>query len=321
MFQRVQLGIAMKDPSAILILGPTASGKSALALALCEARAGRCEIVTADSMQIYQGMDIGTAKPSIHERQSIPHHLIDITTPYSDGFTVDRWLERAHESIAAINAAQKCAIVVGGTNLYVQSLLAGLFDGPAADEALRIELRALPLAELRAQLAAVDAPSAQRIHPNDLRRMIRAIEVTRLTGIPMSTHQSQWSAAAPKLPMGWQCLGLLPDPESNGRSINRRAKLMMELGFLEEVRQLRAVAPLASQAAQAVGYRELAAHLDQHCSLDDAFEAIKIRTRKLARQQRTWLRRFAHIERSTWFTEPCGEKTSHNFFLQALGAR
>ncbi len=309
------------EPQALLILGPTASGKSALAFALSEALLGKCEIVSADSMQIYEGMDIGTAKPSMQERSAIPHHLIDITTPYRDGFTVDRWLECANDAIAAINAANKCAIIVGGTNLYVQSLLAGLFEGPAADEGIRAELRALTLADLRAQLDAVDAPSALRIHPNDQRRMIRAIEVTRLTGIPMSTHQSQWSAAPPQLPAGWQCFGLLPDPESNGRSINQRAKAMMQNGFLDEVRRLRAIAPLARQAAEAVGYRELAEHLDNACALDDAFERIKIRTRKLARQQRTWLRRFAHIERSTWFNEPCGEKTSHDFFLRVLRAK
>ncbi len=309
------------ESQAILVLGPTASGKSALALALGNALAGKCEIVTADSMQIYEGMDIGTAKPSSQERTMIPHHLIDITTPYRDGFTVDRWLERANDAVAAINAAKKCAVIVGGTNLYVQALLAGLFEGPAADEGIRAELRALSLAALRAQLEVVDPASALRIHPNDQRRMIRAIEVTRLTGIAMSTHQSQWSAAPPQLPAGWQCFGLLPDPESNGRSINQRAKMMMHSGFLEEVRGLRAVAPLARQAAEAVGYRELAAHLDHECTLDDALERIKIRTRKLARQQRTWLRRFAHIERSTWWREPCGEKTSHDFFLQVLGAK
>lgn len=309
------------EPKALLILGPTASGKSALAFALSEALLGKCEIVSADSMQIYEGMDIGTAKPSMQERVTIPHHLIDITSPYRDGFTVDRWIERANKAITAINAAQKCAIIVGGTNLYVQALLAGLFEGPAADEGMRTELCTLTLAELRAQLAAVDAPSALRIHPNDQRRMIRALEVTRLTGVPMSSHQSQWSAAPPTLPAGWQCFGLLPDPESNGRSINKRAKSMMQHGFLEEVRRLREIAPLARQAAEAVGYRELADHLENACTLDDAFERIKIRTRKLARQQRTWLRRFAHIERSTWWTEPCDEKTSHEFFLQVLGSR
>ncbi len=308
----------MRDPRAILILGPTASGKSALALALSQSLRDECEIVSADSMQIYTGMNVGTAKPSMQERAAVRHHLIDIESPYHEGFTVDRWLQGAHDTIAAINSREKCALIVGGTNLYVQALLAGLFEGPAADETMRAELRALSLDELREQLELIDPPSAQRIHPNDQRRMIRAIEVTRHTGVAMSVHQSQWSAAPPTLPSGWQCLGLLPDPESNGRAINTRAKMMMDCGFLAEVRALRTVAPLARQAAEAVGYRELAAHIDGEMKLDDAFEAIKIRTRKLARQQRTWLRRFRHIEHSTWSTDPCGEKTSHEFFLNAL---
>ncbi len=309
----------MNCAQTILILGPTASGKSALATCLCDALNGRGEIVSADSMQVYFGMDLGTAKPTAEDRAAIPHHLIDIASPYEEGFTVDRWLDMAHGAITKIHATKRIAVVVGGTNLYVQALLAGLFEGPRADEDLRASLRNLSLSDLRTQLARIDPSSAQRIHPNDQRRMIRAIEVTQLTGIPMSTHQSQWTAAPPSLPAGWQCLGLLPDPDSNGRAINSRAKVMMELGFLEEVRGLRAVAPLARQSAEAVGYRELAAHLDGEQSLERAFEAIKIRTRKLARQQRTWLRRFAHIERSIWSTAPCGEKTSHDFFLRTLG--
>ncbi len=309
----------MEIPPVILILGPTASGKSALALLLAELMGGKAEIVSADSMQIYRGMDIGTAKPSLAERSHIPHHLIDVADPYEEGFTVERWLEGAHAAIETIQRSGKSAIVVGGTNLYVQALLAGLFEGPAADETLRATLRDLSLAELRARLIAIDPASAERIHPNDQRRTIRAIEVTTLTGIALSVHQTQWNSRGPTLPTGWQCLGLLPDPKSNATSINRRVKTMMGSGFLDEVRRLLAVAPLGRQAGEAVGYRELAQSISGTLPLDDAFEAIKIRTRKLARQQRTWLRRFRHIERSSWSLEPCDGEKNYEFFWEVLG--
>lgn len=310
----------MDIPPVILILGPTASGKSALALALAEDFGGRVEIVSADSMQIYRGMDIGTAKPSHAERSLIPHHLIDVADPFAAGYTVERWLDGAHAAIDGIQRIGKSAIVVGGTNLYVQALLAGLFEGPSADERLRISLRELSLAELRSRLTAIDSASAERIHPNDQRRMIRAIEVTTLTGIPMSVHQTQWNARGPTLPIGWHCVGLLPEPKSNATSINRRVKTMMENGFLDEVRRLLAVGPLGRQAGEAVGYRELTQHISGTLSFEDAFEAIKIRTRKLARQQRTWLRRFRHIERSSWSTrEPCDLEKSMEFFREVLG--
>lgn len=309
----------MALPAVIVILGPTASGKSAVAAEIAACAEHQCEIVSADSMQIYQGMNIGTAKPSCEEQARIPHHLIDITSPYEDGFTVDRWLDGAHEAIASIGMRGKSAIVVGGTNLYVQALLCGLFDGPAANESLRAELRTLTLTDLRARLESVDPQSAQRIHHNDQRRMIRAIEVTLATGIAMSLHQTQWSARGPTLPDGWACVGLLPNPPSNARAINQRAKSMMEHGFLGEVTHLLARGPLASQAAEAVGYRELSQHLSGDLSLDDAIEQIKIRTRKLARHQRTWLKRFRHLERSAWSTAPCEEKSSGEFWRAVLG--
>ncbi len=309
----------MVIPPVILILGPTASGKSALAFSLAELFDGQVEIVSADSMQIYRGMDIGTAKPSHAEQARVPHHLIDVANPHEEGFTVERWLESAHAAIENIQRSGKSAVVVGGTNLYVQALLAGLFEGPSADESLRSTLRELSLAELRTRLIAIDPPSAERIHPNDQRRMIRAIEVTTLTGIALSAHQTQWNARGPSLPVGWQCLGLLPDPKSNATSINRRVKTMMENGFLDEVRRLVEIAPLGRQAGEAVGYRELAQHIAGTMPLEDAFEAIKIRTRKLARQQRTWLRRFRHIERSAWSTDACDGEKSKEFFHEVLG--
>ncbi|MSR28110.1 MAG: tRNA (adenosine(37)-N6)-dimethylallyltransferase MiaA [Phycisphaerales bacterium] len=294
---------AVQPLRAILILGPTASGKSALAMAIAARLGGKAEIVSADSMQIYRGMDIGTAKPTPREQSQVAHHMIDLVEPSTDGYSVERWRSEALAAIAALNADDKCAIVVGGTNLYVQALLLGLFEGPPADEALREELRALPLAQLHATLHEIDPESATRIHPNDQRRLIRAIEVTRATGTPLSTLQSQWSSVPPTLPAGWVCAGLLPDAPSNARAINLRVRTMMELGFLDEVRQLLDVSPLGRQAAEAVGYRELTRHLTGMATIEGAVEDTQRRTRALARRQRTWLKRFERIEGSIWSRE------------------
>ncbi len=290
----------MTTPQVLLILGPTASGKSSFAMALAQQIDPQPQIVSADSMQIYRGMDIGTAKPSVADRAAVAHHMIDVASPYEAGFSLENWLIGCRAAIAQINALGKLAIVVGGTNLYVQALIEGIFEGPAANLKLRDELGAVSLREIHERLLRVDPASAARIHPNDRRRMIRAIEVTEATGTPLSTLQTQWHVGPPTLPQGWSCAGFMPDPPTNSRSINRRVKVMIEGGFVEEVRQLRAGGSLGRQAAEAVGYRELAEYLDGNSSLDSATESIKIRTRKLARQQRTWLRRFRHIDRSNW---------------------
>lgn len=309
----------MDLPRVILILGPTASGKSALALALASQLLNRAEIVTADSMQIYRGMDVGTAKPTAAEQALVPHHLIDVASPYEEGYTVENWLTDAHTAIASVAQRGRTAIVVGGTNLYVQALISGLFEGPAADEGLRAQLRTQPLEQLHAQLTRIDLAAAQRIHRNDQRRIIRAIEVFTLTGIKLTDHQQQWNARGPTLPQDWRCCGLLPDSVSNSSAINLRVKGMMASGFLDEVRRLTIVGSLGRQASEAVGYRELSQHLRGEVALDKAFESIKVRTRKLARQQRTWLRRFSHIEGSNWSTDPCGDEKTKIFFQTVLG--
>lgn len=310
----------METPRVILVLGPTASGKSSLALQLAQDLNGRAQVVSADSMQIYRGMDIGTAKATAAQRAQLPHHMIDIVDPRADGFSVENWREGALSAISTINAAGDCAIIVGGTNLYIQALLFGLFDGPGEDAALREELRSLSLSELRSRLLELDPVSAQRIHANDQRRMIRAIEVTQSKGTPLSQLQLQWSATVPALPEGWRCVGLLPDSQSNAKSINQRVREMMAQGFLEEVRTLIDAGPLGRQAAEAVGYRELGLHLRGQLRIDDAIETTKGRTRRLARQQRTWLKRFRLIDGSSWITEPsetiAAEKISRVFLAR-----
>jgi tRNA dimethylallyltransferase len=291
-------------PHAILLLGPTASGKTALSIEIARALAARgvrAEIVSADSMQVYEGMDIGTAKPSRAERENVPHRMIDVADPYSSGFTVEEWLRGARAHIERVRTEGGIAIVTGGTNLYVQALVCGLFEGPPASPEIRARLGALAPDELRAILEHSDPAAARRIHRNDIRRTIRALEVLELTGTPISALQVQWESRMPALDAGWRSVGLMPAVAESARRINARVGTMIEGGFADEVRALRARGDLGRQAAEAVGYRELARYLDRRCSLHEATEAIKVRTRRLARQQRTWLRRFSGIAGSVWF--------------------
>ncbi len=286
-----------------LICGPTAGGKTALAVALAHdfARDGHAgEVISADAFQLYKGLDIGSAKPTPEERQGVPHHLIDAVEP-TEPFTVHDWLSQAERLIADIRARNRVPIVVGGTHLYVKALLEGLFEGPEPDETLRAELRATPLPHLRAELERVDPAAAERIHPNDDRRTVRALEVYRQTGTPISALQKQWdrekSARTDAVLVGLDW----PADQINPR-INARVRQMMADGFLEEVRALDAQHKLGPQAREGLGYKQLLAHLHGHCSLDDAVEQIKIETRRFAKNQRTWLRRLRATPGSVWLT-------------------
>ena len=290
----------MAEGRVIVVMGPTASGKSALALALARAAGPAVELVSADSMQVYRGMDIGTAKPTTSERSEVIHHGLDLVDPTHDGFTVEDWLAHAHAALAAIHARGGVAIVVGGTNLYAKALIEGLFDGPPADPALREELGTWELDALRSELVRIDPVAAERIHRNDRRRTIRAIEVHRATGTPISVLQAQWRDRPAALPAGWSLVGLSMGVEANNRRINARVRGMRAMGLVDEVRSLLGAGGFGAQAATAVGYRELIAHLHGATREDDAFEAIKIATRQLAKQQRTWLKRFADTPGSTW---------------------
>ncbi len=291
------------DPAeqVIVVYGPTASGKSAASLALAGeiARRGRrAEIITADAFQVYRGMDIGTAKPAPGERGGVPHHLIDIADPHApEPFTVDDWLGRAGACVGEVRSRGATPIVVGGTSLYVQAFMFGLFEGPAADPALRAELAGLSPDQLRAELERVDPAAAQRIHPSDTRRTTRAIEVFRLMGTPISTLQTQWEARSPRSDAR---LVILSWPvEDLNRRINARVRSMMEAGLLNEVRGLLARGPLNRQAGEALGYKQLIAHLNdpRRMPLDEAVERIKIETRRFAKNQRTWIRRMTPFAR------------------------
>jgi tRNA dimethylallyltransferase len=286
-------------PRMPVIIGPTAGGKTAIAVSVAQLLAEQGlpgEVISADSVQIYRTMDIGSAKPTADEQAGVPHHLIDCIDP-AEPFTVHDWLTLAEAAIADIRTRGGVPIITGGTHLYIKALLDGLFAGPDPDPELRARLSALPLDILRARLESVDPEAATRIHPNDLRRTVRALEVFDLTGTPISELQQQWDRKNPRrddlrvFALRW------PSADINAR-INRRARAMIEQGLVEEVR---AIEPeLGVQARQALGYKQILASFAGRITLEQAIEAIKIETRRFAKNQRTWLKRLARDERFEW---------------------
>lgn len=276
--------------SLIAIIGSTASGKSALALEL--ARRIGADILCVDSMTVYRGMDIGTAKPSAAERAEIVHHLLDVADP-TESFTAARFVELADGVIASATKRNVPLICVGGTPMYFKTLFEGLFEGPSADAVLRERLMAEPLDVLYARLSKVDPEAITRIHGNDQRRIVRALEVYELTGKPISDHQREWGVQV-RHPATW--LGIRWETETLNRRINARVKQMMQAGWLEEVRGLlERFGTLSKTASEATGYAELIAHLRGEMSFEDVFEQIKIHTRQLARRQTKWFRRFPDV--------------------------
>jgi tRNA dimethylallyltransferase len=279
------------------LTGPTAAGKTRVALEL--ARMLHAEIVSLDSMAVYRGMDIGTAKPAAAERALVPHHLIDLVDPDTD-YSLAQYVDAAGEAVADIRRRGRQVLFVGGTPLYLKSLLRGIFQGPPADWAFRRQLKEegerLGAAALHERLRQVDPAAADRLHPNDTRRIIRALEVYRSTGLPISRLQTQFDEGRP----AHECRVFVLDwpREILHRRIDARVGQMIELGFVEEVRQLRARFPCLSRtAAQAVGYREMLDHLDGQCSRDEAIAQICQRTRQLAKRQGTWFRSLSECRR------------------------
>jgi tRNA dimethylallyltransferase len=273
----------------VVLTGPTGSGKSALALELAECL--DAEIVALDSMTLYRGMDIGTAKPSPEERRRVPHHLIDVLDSWESA-SVAWWLEQALRLTDEITQRGKRTLFVGGTALYLKALYYGLFDVPPADNAVRQRLQERAEREgapaLHARLAEVDPVTARRLHPNDLRRIIRALEVWEQTGRPISAWQTQWQTLpADRPPVFWIDR---PRPELYDR-IDRRVLQMMDQGWVKEARQLRQLPrPLSREAAKALGYAELFVHLEGEISLAEAVSAIQLRSRQFAKRQITWFR-------------------------------
>jgi tRNA dimethylallyltransferase len=274
----------------LVLTGPTASGKSTLGARL--ARQLDAEIVSMDSMALYRGMDIGTAKPTAAERQGVPHHLIDVFDPWESA-TVAWWLREAARCCREIQARQKRVLFVGGTPLYLKAMLFGLFEGPPGDLAVRARLAAEAQAHgalaLHQRLAQVDASTAARLHPHDLRRVIRALEVWELTGQPLSRWQQQWSSPAPA--NGPHCVWLdLPRAELYAR-INARVEKMFAGGLVEEVEALRRLPrPLSREAGQALGYKEVLDFLDGQATRAETVALVQLRSRNFAKRQITWFR-------------------------------
>jgi tRNA dimethylallyltransferase len=281
----------------ILILGVTASGKARLAHEVARAIGG--EVVSVDSMKVYRRTDIGTAKPSPAARAEVPYHLIDVVEP-SEPFSVGRYLELAGAAMQDIRSRGKPVIVAGGTAMYIKALLYGLFDGVGTDEGVRAALKARIEAEgaaaLHAELAAKDPAAGERIHPNDTKRIVRALEVIELTGKPITAHQQQWETPEARKLDEWTVIGLRREKADASHRINVRVKRMFDEGLVEEVRRLVAEpAPLSQQAACAIGYAEVIGHLAGKLPLEDTVEAIKKNTRKLAKGQRTWFKTFREV--------------------------
>ena len=293
----------MSEPDALLppienatfLTGATASGKTALGVRM--ARELGAEIISLDSIAIYRGMDIGSAKPTLAEREGIAHHLIDIVDPWEE-YSIALYLKAASQAAREIRRRGKNVLFVGGTPLWLKGCLYGLFEGPAADSAFRLAMDALEKERpgaLYERLQSVDPVSAARLHPNDRRRLIRALEVYEITGRPISEFQKQFDA--PPKARGNRLLILTrPRAELYDR-INRRVDAMREAGFLDEVRRLLQLErPLSRTALSGVGYRELIEVAEGRTEPDAAFEAIKISTRHFAKRQETWFRSFPDAE-------------------------
>ncbi len=279
----------------ILILGVTASGKGTVAFDL--ARKIDAEIISIDSMKVYQRMDIGTAKPSLQRRSQLKYYLIDVVEP-DKSFSVDRFLALTEAAIEQIKAAKKPVVAVGGTAMYIKALLYGIFEGPGADEQIRERLKARideqGPAELHRELAKTDPCAAEKIHPNDARRIVRALEVFELTGKPISSFQKQFEAETTLY--DWKIIGLRREKSVESNRINARVRRMIDDGLVDEVKSLlEENKPLSKQARCAIGYAEIIDHLDGKISLEKAIEQIKINTRRLAKAQRTWFKTFKNV--------------------------
>lgn len=278
----------------VVIVGPTGAGKTRLSLELA-ARVGG-EVISCDSQQVYVGMDIGTGKVSAEERARVPHHLIDVLRP-DEEMTAARFIELADAAIADVEARGKLAIVCGGTGLYVRALLLGLFEGPPASAELRKELTALGAAALYTELERVDPTSAARIDRNDEKRIVRALEVYRLTGEPMSAHQARHDHRTMPRRYEARLVGLAPERDVLYRAIDARVDEMIAAGLEREVAALRErgyTPPLRSQ--QAIGYAELHDAADGKVTRERAIELIKRNSRHYARRQLSWYRPDQTIE-------------------------
>ena len=270
--------------SVVVLTGPTASSKSEVALLLAEQLRG--EIVSVDSMQVYRGMDIGTAKPSMAERAKTPHHLIDVVD-VTQSFDAAQFASAARAAIDEIQARGNRAILCGGTGLYFSALFSGVGTAPAADPKLRRTLEQTPAKELLRELAERDPVTYAKIDHKNPRRVIRAVEVIRQTGGPFSEHKSNWELRS----VTPHAFALRRAPADLHRRISDRVDAMFARGLVEETRRLLEHGLANNRTAmQALGYRQVVEHLRGERTLDETIELIKLRTRQFAKRQLTWFR-------------------------------
>src|SRR5262245_2861898 len=304
----------MRRTDLIVLLGPTATGKSEIGIRMARRLGGR--IISADSMQVYRGLDAGTCKPSQEARREIPHELIDVVDPV-ESFSAGRFARMATEAIDRAARAGQAPIVVGGTGLYIRALLNGIAPIPPRDEAVRRRLyekaRRSSASSLHRDLAAVDPSTAARLGPNDLQRVVRALEVMELTGIPLSGH-IQASAFRPEALPALK-IGLTMDMDQLDRRIEQRVDRIFELGIVEEVRRvLAAGVPPEANGLKALGYREVMAHLRGEIGWDEAVALVKRNTRRYARRQLRWFRR----ETGVHWLDAGGERGQPESLVEAV---
>ena len=302
----------MERPDLIVITGPTATGKTALGVKLAQMLDG--EVVSADSMQIYRGMDIGTAKPTPAEMQGVPHHMLDAADP-GENFSAAKYAQMAAACVEDIRARGKRPIVVGGTGLYIDGLLRGTDyaaapSDPDTRRAMEAEYDAMGGEAFRDKLAAVDPERAAILHPRDKKRLVRAWEVYALTGRPISWHDRQSRLAKPRYTAYTAALDFA-DRQMLYDRIDRRAGAMFDQGLVEEVRRLldAGIDPRTT-AMQAIGYKEVAASLAGECTLEQALEQVCRSSRRYAKRQLTWLRSRPDVHWVRWEAEPDGNALS-----------
>lgn len=283
-------------PTAVAVIGPTASGKTSLSIALGRAFDG--EVISCDSMQIYKGMDIGTAKPAFDERMGVPHHMFDVVSACDD-FSVADYSDMAWQTLLDVRKKRKLPIFCGGTGLYLDGVISGRHSANcASSEQERMKLQRIYEKEgaeaLHAMLAEVDPEAADATHPNNIKRVIRALEIYYSTGVCKTEWDRRSRENPPRVQM--HKIGL----RFNDRSllydrINQRVDIMIERGLVEEARALRDGGPLSRTAVQAIGYKELFEYFDGNIRLDEAIEKIKTASRNYAKRQLTWFSRYDDI--------------------------
>lgn len=278
----------------VFIAGPTAVGKSEIALRIAETIAG--EIISVDSMQVYRGLDIGTAKPSPAERARVPHHLVDVCELH-ESFDAARFVRLAQKAVEQIQSRGKTPVFCGGTGLYFKAFLSGLGETPPANPKLREELETLPFEALLRELRESDPAAYEKIDKQNPRRVTRAVEVIRLTGRKFSEQRAEWkSASHGPQPASLFCITRKPDDLR--RRIDARVDEMFRRGLVEETRELLRLGLAENKTAmQALGYRQVVEHLRGARGLPETVELVKIRTRQFAKRQMTWFRRHGHFRR------------------------